>query len=212
MSEWLINGETPEALGLRLVGGEFRTGGTSTVTLERVCPFDETESLAYGDDVEITSDGAPFFKGKCRAIPKNADNASEGHDYLIEDAWAELERTVYQEPWGSYGGPFLSPTVILGMDSTGTRIGVGKQILEAINFAADPDGPNIAIQAGSIPDGMLLWPSEVSGLSCAEIIRTSLRYYPDWVAWIDHTTDPVTFNVTPRASATARTLAVKDCD
>ena len=209
MSAWLINGNTPEALGLRVVGGEFRTGGASTVVLERICQFDDTESLAYGDAVEITRDGSAFFKGKCRAIPKSATGGSEeGHDYLIEDAWSDMERTVYQELWGSYSGTFLSPNVILGMNQSGVKIGVGTQIAEAIDFAVSS---SIDIQAGSIPAGMMLWPSVASGLSIAEVIRTSLRYYPDWIAWIDHTTTPPTFNVTPRASATARTLAVTDC-
>lgn len=208
MSTWLINGSSPEDLGLRLVGGEFRTGGASTVTLERVCDFDAAESLNYNDAVTITRDGVTFFQGTCRQIPKSATSESEGHGYLIEDAWADLERTVYQEPWGCHGGTFLSPTVVLGMNSAGTRIGVGTQIIEAINFAADS---GVNIQAGTIPAGMMLWPSEVSGMSCAEVIRTTLRYYPDWVAWIDHSTSPPTFNVTPRATATARTLAVTSC-
>lgn len=208
MSTWLINGDSPENLGLRLVGGEFRTGGASTVTLERVCDFDASESLNYGDAVTITRDSVTFFQGKCRQIPKSATSESEGHGYLIEDAWADLERTVYQEYWGCHGGTFLSPTVVLGMNSSGTRIGVGTQIIEAINFAASA---GVDIVAGTIPAGMMLWPSEVSGMSCAEVIRTTLRYYPDWVAWIDHSTSPPTFNVTPRATATARTLAVTSC-
>ena len=77
------------------------------VTLERVCPFDEAESLAYGDAVTLTRDGTKFFQGTCRRVPKSADAAEEGHGYLIEDAWADLEKTTY----ASVGRPAYLLTV-----------------------------------------------------------------------------------------------------
>ncbi len=206
MSAWLINGQTPEALKLTVVAGEFASGRASTLRLQAVTGFDAAEAFAYGDAVSITRDGDPFFAGTCRAIPKNADGSSEGHGYQVEDVWADLERTTYQEPWKI--GPattVLLPTAILGLSSAGVRINLGEQLAEVITFAA---ASGIDIQCGTMPAGMLLWPMKVTGVSCAEVVRTSLRYHPDWIAWIDHTTDPPTFEVTPRATAEARMIAV----
>lgn len=205
MSTWLINGSTPETLGLRIVGGEFRAGGPSTVTLEANAQFDAAEAFSYGDEVTITRDGAPYFTGTARLVPKRGTGAEEAIRYVVEDAWADLERTTYQEEWQINGAGVLLPMVVLGLKQDGTRIDVGAQIAEVLAFAADA---GIPIQAGTMPTGMNLWPAEASGVSCAEVIRTSLRLHPDWIPWIDHTTTPPTFNVTPAATATARSLAV----
>lgn len=208
MSTWLINDFSPESLGLTLVGGEFRSGSASSLRLERVCDFDATEILAYGSAVTVKRDGVKFFQGRVRQVPKFGAADDEGHSYVIADAWDELERTIYQQVWYTQGGSYLSPQIVLGMNAAGARITVGAEIAGIIAFAATA---GINIQAGSIPTGMTLWPSEASGLTCAQIIRDSLRYYPDWIPWIDHSTTIPTFHVTPRASATARSLAVTDC-
>ena len=44
-----------------------------------------------------------------------------------------------------------------------------------------------------------------------KVIRTCLRYHPDWIPWLDHSTSPPTFQVTPRATAQAATLALTEC-
>lgn len=218
-STWLINDVSPESLGLAVTGWDFQAGTASSVMLRRVSDFDAAEILSgYGGTVTIKRNGAVFFKGKIRAISKRADGQSEGQDYIVEDAWAEMERTIYQEPWkyayydegleAAAIGDFYMPRCFLGMNSAGVEISVGEQIQEAITYAASV---GIDIQLGSVPDGMVLWPSEVNAASIAEVIRTSLRLNPDWIPWIDHTTTPPTFNVTPRASATALSIAATDC-
>lgn len=205
MSTWLVNDATPKSLGMEMVGGSFRSGAASSVQLRRSSDFDAAELFTgYNGEVTIKRDGVVFFTGTVRAIPKAASDSSEGQDYLVEDAWAALERTVYQEMWSVNGGSVLMPRVFLGVDASGARIDVGAQITEALDFAISA---GVGLQVGSIPTGMLLWPTEADAMNCAEVIRTSLRYHPDWIPWIDHTTTPPTFHVTPRASATELTLA-----
>jgi hypothetical protein len=224
MSTWLINNQSPEYWGLTLVSWQMNGGRASSVQLSRNIDFDAVESFEYGDTVTIKRDGSAWFQGKVRAIPKSGSASTEGQDYLVEDAWAELERLTYQEPWGTKQAPdaanptgeyyVYTPTVILGMDSSGAKLNVGQQIAEVLTFAASQ---GVALQVGTMPSGMTLWPSEVVGQSCASIIRDCLKYYPDWIPWIDHTTMVSgtivpTFNVTPRASAASVTLAVTQCE
>lgn len=213
MSTWLINGQSPGYYGLRVVGGQFNSGRASSVRLSAAIDFDATEAFAHDTAVTITRDGSDFFKGKVRAIEKSGRGSTEGQDYLVEDVWADLERLTYQEPWlirqSDYAGVAWKPRVILGINSAGTRINVGQQIGEVLAFAV---ARGLSLTAGAMPTGMLLWPSEVNGMSCADVIRDCLRYYPDWVPWIDHSTTPPTFKVTPRASATAISLAVTECE
>lgn len=209
MATWLINGSSPESLGLAVVSWDFHSGRASSVRLARVSAFDATEILAYGAAVTITRDGSAFFKGKCRVVSKSGSGEGEGQDYLVEDAWADLERTTYQEAWGTTSGSVDTPLVILGVNESGTRIALGDQIEAAVSYAI---ASGVSLTLGSVPTGMMLWPTEANGVSCAEVIRECLRYHPDWLPWIDHSTTPPTFNVTPRADATARSLAVTDCD
>lgn len=212
MSTWLINEASPESIGLRVVGGTFRSSRASSVQLARAVAFDAAEILVHDQPVVIKRDGSAFFRGKVRAIDKSGSAGNEGHDFLVEDAWAELERLVYQEPWpirqSDYTGLAYSPTVILGLNSSGSRINVGQQIGEVLAFAV---AQGLSLAAGSMPSGMLLWPSKVNGMSCADVIRDCLKYNPDWVPWIDHSTSPPTFQVTPRVSASTRSLAVTAC-
>lgn len=213
MSTWLINDSSPESYGLTVVGGTFRSGRASSVQLSRNLSFDENESpFTAGTAVVIKRDGSPFFRGKVRQIAKAASGSSEGQDFLVEDVWAELELLTYQEPWAirqaDYTGIAYSPTVVLGMNSAGTRINVGQQIAEVLTFAV---AQGLSLTAGTMPTGMMLWPSEVNGMSCADVIRNCLQFYPDWIPWIDHSTSPPTFKVTPSATAEAVSLAVTDC-
>lgn len=208
MSTWLINGLSPETLGLAVAGGEWRSGGPSSVRLTKVTPFDGTQTFAHNAAISITRDGAPYFKGTVRSVPKFASDSDESHSYVIQDAWALLEKTTYQEPWKDTASTtVMLPTVVLGMSSAGIAISLGAQIAEVIAFAASC---GIEIQCGSMPTGMLLWPTKATGVTCADVIRTSLKSHPDWIPWIDHTTTPPTFNVTPASAATARSLSITD--
>ena len=208
MSAWLINGSTPESLGFSVVGGVFQSGSASSVSLRAERDFDAAELEEYGDDVTITLDGNPFFKGRIRQVAKSGIASNESHDYAVEDAWADMERTTYQETWQTATGAALVPRVFLGVAPNGDARTLGEQIEAAIDFAA---ASGISIQKGSIPAGLQLWPEEVDGISIAEVIRTSLRFHPDWIPWIDHSTTPPTFNVTPAATASTLTIPVAEC-
>ena len=210
MSTWLINTYTPEELGLRIVGGEFRSGAASNLRLEADADFDAAGVFTFGQTVTVWRDGSVLFSGTVRKAPRAASASDERQSFVIEDAWALLEKTTYQEPWScAGGGTVLLPMCVLGMKSNGDFMNVGEQIKEVIDFAA---AAGIDIVCGTMPaGGMDLWPSEAHSLSCAEVIRNSLRYHPDWIPWIDHATSPPTFRVTARADATAAVLGVGDC-
>ncbi|MEI7912283.1 MAG: hypothetical protein WCK77_21840 [Verrucomicrobiota bacterium] len=211
MSTWLINDTLPSSLGLRVVGGEFRSGAASTVRLESsALAFDADATVfAYEQAVAVKRDGALLFQGTVREVPRSGSAAEETQAFVISDAWALLEKVTYQEIWIVNGGSVYLPQVVLGMDHLGNRIDVGAQIGMVIAYAAGVAG--VSIQCGTMPTGLDLWPSEAVGQSCAEVIRTSLRYHPDWLCWIDHSTSPPTFNVTPRAEAAENALGIGEC-
>jgi len=210
MVTWLINGSSPETLGLRVAGGSFKAQAVSSVALERTAAYDAAESLSYGDAVTITRAGTNFFQGKVTGVGKAATGNDQGQDIEVSDAWSDLEETVYQETWyyGDTPTAILMPRAILGLRWVSTAFEactIGQQITEIITYAA---AAGVDIVAGTIPSGETMLPQEITNTSCAEAIRQCLRFHPDWVPWIDHTTTPPTFNITAQASMTAVTIAL----
>jgi hypothetical protein len=211
--EWTVNGASLESKGLTLVGGGFRTQGTSFCLFDAALDIDAAQAFANEESVTLSrvQDGVsvPFFRGKIATITKAARPEYEGHAYALEDAWAQLETTIYMEPWLIGDGSYLAPRFVLGMIPDGDefkRCTVGEQIEAAINFAAGEAGVDISM--GSCPAGEILWPEEMRGVSVAEIIRIALKFHPDWIPWIDHSASPPTFNVTPISGMSAITLPV----
>lgn len=205
MANWTINNIPLADLGIKLVSGSLAIGQPSEMRLEVAADFDEPDILAYGAPVVLAGESGVFFRGKVASVPVAASAASESQTVLVRDAWADLEEATYQEMWKVGTGEFLFPEAVLGMKADGTRIPQGAQIREVISFAA---GNGVDIMLGNVPDGVLLWPSEIKNQSCAEVIRDSLRLQPDWVPWLDYATSPPTFHVTPAAELPAVTYPV----
>ncbi|MCW1926275.1 hypothetical protein OKA05_27220 [Luteolibacter arcticus] len=204
---WAINGTALSALGLEFAGGTFNTGTRSIMSLRRVVDMDAAEILPWGTAVTLTRNGTAFFQGKVNSLPTSATGTSEGQEIDIVDAWQDLEDTIYKEEWPAGSSSVMLPIAILGRKSNGAECTDAEQIAEAVNYAADN---GVAIQMGSIPAGLPLWQSEVRNVTCAEVIRLSLRFHPDWVPWIDHSTSPPTLNFTPRASMATRTIDIDE--
>lgn len=212
MITWQLNGTDLGTIGLRLISGSFRTMGPSVMRIERSSAFDATELLAYGTAVTLTRvvDSVPtkFFQGKVTSVPKGGNAESEYQVYDIEDAWAELEQTIYQEEWALGASTVLMPKFVLGIIYDGSdwvNADAGAQIESVINYAISQ---GINLQLGSVPTGQLLIPSEYSNTSCAEVIALCLKQHPDWIPWIDHSTTVPTFNVTKVSDMSAASIAV----
>lgn len=200
---WTIGGHSLASLGLEVANATFRAGAASELTLRRVAAFDAAPLYNYDAPITLVRAGTPYFSGKVKSRPAWGRSSGEGQIIRIADAWQDLEDTVYMEPWAIGTGSTDYPMAVLGVDSSGSAITSGEQIEEAISYAISA---GVDLQLGTVPAGLPLWPSEVRNVSCAEVIRLSLRFHPDWVPWIDHSTTPPTFNVTARAALDVRTL------
>jgi hypothetical protein len=212
---WKINGATLDSLGLRMVGGNLRTHGASTMSFERDAAFDAAEAsgLAYDDNVILTwqTEGdlvnppTQFFQGKVVTVPKYGTINDEGQVIVVEDVWGQLERTVYQESWNYGSTSVMIPKAVFGLDYTGDPVTVDTVIANVIAYA---ESVGINISAGTLPGGEIPVPFALDNVMCSEVIMAALRLHPDWMPWIDHTTTPPTLNVTPIATATELTYAV----
>ena len=210
--EWTINGTPLAEAGLRIASGSFRSQGPSIMRLERVADYHAAELVEFGDGVTIArvedAVSVNFFQGKVASVPKYASAGDEAHVYEIADAWEDLESTIYQEEWAIGSSSMLMPKFVFGITPDGggfSRCGVGQMIINAINYAISV---GVDLQLGTVPGGETPIPSQMENTSCAELIRTAMKLHPDWVAWIDHTTSPPTFQVTPVSSLTSLDIAV----
>lgn len=202
---WTLNGTPLADLGVRLIGGTIRGLSTSTMQFEVMANFDDAAPFAWDVPLMLAGPGGVIFRGRVRQMPAFGRGPREGQSLVIEDAWQDLEDTIYQEEWAIGAGVKEYPMAVLGLDKYGDPISTGRQIRDAIQFAA---GAGVDIQLGTVDDGVILWPSEVENMSCAEVIRQQLRWHPDWVAWLDYQTNPPTFHCRAPEHATLRSVSV----
>lgn len=211
MATWKINTVDIATLGLEIARGTLRTHGVSTLTLRRVSNMDTAALYSHGQAITVTYDAGAgdttFFKGKIASVPKYGSGAGEGQEYVIEDVWADLERTIYQEAWKKRGGTTeLMPRGIFGMNTSGTRITVGAMVSQVISAAA---AAGVDIASSVSVTGEIPLPSEIINRTCDEVLLDCLRLHPDWIPWINHRVagDPV-FTITPISSASHTSISL----
>lgn len=211
-TQWMIGTKRLEELGVTLSEGEFKTHGASRLLLDGALNFDAAQILTYGQAVTLKRvDGENvfnFFTGRIRRVPKTGRPEYEGHTYMIEDAWSDLEKTIYQEKWKIGSGLHYFPRFVMGIgvdpdSGEAEYIKTGEQLKRFLNYAIDN---GVDLQIGTIPEGDIIIPSEERNVSVAEGIRMALKYRPDWVPWIDHSQVPPLFHVTPVSSMVESTL------
>ncbi|MEM9235471.1 MAG: hypothetical protein AAGB14_01740 [Verrucomicrobiota bacterium] len=200
---WLINSNPPEYYGVVVAGVRFNTRNGKQLRLGRTADFDSAEVLANGAAVVLKRDGVTYFQGKVRRRPRQARGSREGQDIIVEDAWAELEETTYHEPWAVGAGSVNLPKGYLGLSNTGAVQSTGADIGDVIDYAISV---GVAIQKGDIDVGLTLWPSLIENVSCAEVIRMSMRLHPDWELWLDHSTTPPTLHARAASNLQARSF------
>lgn len=183
------------------------------------------EALAFDADpvapvdasVTIRKDGVTIFQGLVSQIPRFASGSVEGQRYVVSNAWAQLDQLVYQQNWylqvdpehpseSLVGG--LQSRVILFQGVNGSKVSVGQQIADAIEYAASC---GVAIQAA--PDLVGNFPmtppfDEGLDMMCGEVIKKALKWAPDAVTWFDYTTTPPTLHAARRAQLQAVSVSV----
>lgn len=200
--------ETFEVLGLAQPEINFRVMGPSTARVLANRDFDSAAAWwTYDSIVTIYRDTEPYFTGRVQECPDSANPSQEVRTLQLADAWLDLTEVIYRESWGIGTGSYLYPRCILGLDSEGAQITTGEQIEAVIDYAITQ---GVDIDKGTIDAGIQLWPSEVRNQSCEAIITNELQFHPDWVAWLDHSTEPPTFHARAKSDLDTVTINVAD--
>ncbi len=185
----------------------LQSQAADTVTFSAIgANFDADElAAAFGDPITIYRDDAIWFQGIITKIPRSGSDSAESMQYEVSGPWWYLENLVFRQLWNINGGdPVYSSRVILGQAQNGDRIASNLVIEEALAYAIGASAP---FQIGDIQATLQIPYDEQKDISCAEVVRTVLRWNPDCIAFFDYATSPATLHIRNRAGLTAVNLA-----
>jgi hypothetical protein len=215
---WTINNQSPESLNLRVVSISENTDTASEAVLAVTsASYTQTAAFSFGSIVSIARNGVNVFVGKVFQTPRSASASTEGLEYVLKDAWYDLERLVYQvereyvsnvtpPPDGDDEDSTLEfVDSYIGTTTFETNVPLGERISMIVEYAEDR-GLNIAV--GNIDDGIDWYRTENKDRTCAEMIREMLQMMPDYVAWFDNSTSPPQFNLATRSSMPSRVYTI----
>jgi hypothetical protein len=163
------------------------------------------------------------FVGIVTKIPVAGSSKAEDQNYEVSGPWWYFENLVFQQEWmvGAAQGsgevfgalvPTLQTTTIIGQQADGTSIDLGQLATIVLNYvlstAAASAPPFVPFQLGTMTPDTIVPFSEVTDLTCAQILKTIFSFVPDATIEFDYTTTPPTLNVSQRGNGTPVALPV----
>lgn len=214
-SSWTLQGgaiaEPTEAAFLWIadIAFAFQSGVPNSASFAiPVTSIDADGLIPFGAQISIAKDGVQVFLGTLQTPFEGVFlGGNLCHNYRLMGPWWHLENIVYQQAWANRSGGELTSQhrshLVLCQDAAGNRIATGTQIRDILQWAIGAGAP---FQIGSILDGVMAPTRDASDLTCAEAIKTLLRWTPDTVTWFDYATTPPTLHIARRSDLEAVSL------
>ncbi len=166
----------------------LQAGGKDTCTLVFAKNADEAHAFAEDAAVTVAGPGGTFFSGVVACPERSATGSDEEHSVRLVTKWKWLEEIPYIQLFAAGATPGTTrykSRVILGLDTTGARQ-TAAQIIADILAYANSQGAGISV--GTIALGETLTPPlmEMTDATCAEALRSVLRWHPDCVVYWDY--------------------------
>lgn len=180
---WSISpGGTFAGLSVTGCSRNLQAGGRSTCEITFAKSLATAHAFEEDDVVTVTGPSGVFFTGVVERPGRSAGGGAQNHTLTLTTKWKWLEEIAYTQPYASGSGSatIRKSTVVLGLADNGTRQTTAQIISGIISFA---NGQGAGITPGSILPGVTLKPPlmQACDLTCAEAIRTVLRWHPDAV-------------------------------
>jgi hypothetical protein len=206
----LPNPATAASLGIPDIAFAFKSRSIDTARFSiPVQAADADPIIPFGSPISICQAGVQIFLGTLQTAPEAViEGEREAQSFTLEGPWWWLEHTVFQQSWtvkNSDGTMASEPRshLVLFQDIAGNRITTGAQIIEALNWAIGAGAP---FRIGNILAGVAAPTRDASDMTCAEVIKSALRWTPDAVSRIDYSTNPPTLHIQPRSALAAVAL------
>lgn len=212
--------QTLDAAGISDISRNLTTQDRDTATLIfRAADLRRGAPHSHRTPVKIFRDGIGWFAGKINLVPRSEQGSIPSLSLTIDNAWADLERLVYLRQISfvdsskiTLGTDTLadyttatqtSSLILLNQDDAGAKINTAAQITAVLNYAV---AKGIALQIGTIEEGVEIAREEFRDATLAEMIRAGLRWTPDLTTWWDYSTTPPTIHIVKRRAKTALNL------
>lgn len=190
MTNWTIDGETLEAMGVQTLRFSEANQDHSTAEITLVDRGEARRTWARWQKVEIRKDGEVFFVGWVDSADSAESSGDSGKQIVIKGPWMWLEETTFSRRFELATGGIFATSVKL-FKKGGQRLTVIEQIFEVLNCAVSASGGQFSIgqiSPGQVPD---LPPEEwVSAQSCADVFRRVAGWAPSACVWIEQGITP----------------------
>lgn len=197
-----------------------RSFAADTVTfVHEGAAIDDAPLFPYHATIQIAGpDGKGWFTGVVTRTPLRGNAKGEDQTYEVSGPWHYLERVVFQQEWSSWDGinnklisTLQSRCIINQNFETGLLIDLGQVTQAVVDFVtttcAGATPPIVPFEIGRLLVDTKLPFTEVSDLTCAQVLITIFQWIPDAVAWFDYTTPVPTLNIARRADLASVALA-----
>lgn len=163
-----------------------------------------------------------WFVGWVTATPLSGNAKSERHRYTVSGPWWWLTQLVFQQIWyaatdpenpaSSIVGGYKS-RVLLNQGFNGTKLTTRQQITAIVDYLRDTatnEGIDLPMQNGGDYPIVNIPINEVLDTTCAECLRSQLRWAPDAITWFDYETSPPTLHIQKRSEMDAVNIPFSD--
>jgi len=223
MASRRVQSMTPDVLTLEIVDVPD-VDGVDNIVLRDLSPIELRDAspveanpvppFSYGDTIKVYRNNLKWFQGIVTKLPWIGDqDGSEGQTFEISGPWWYLENLVFQQNWSEIdldasvsGSPVelksaLRSHVLLGMNDAGTLITTGDQldaILAYVIASVQEAGLAAPFGIGNVLAGQQVWSVEGRDQTCAEVVRSIMRWHPGAVASFDYSAEtPILHIVEP---------------
>jgi hypothetical protein len=209
MAIWTINGRTAEALSASALTLRFVNLESDECRLTLGGAFDAAlPEFAAGQPLAVLKDALCVFRGRCEAPERAAAGNAEAVVVKALGPFERLKRVVYAQSLDYDTGGESAYTATA---KTTSRCLVSGDLATAVAaILAYP--ATLSDHAGQYAVGTIDLPTvdlpeqELFDLTCAEALRTVLKWVPDAILYVDYEPDIPTVNVVMSGSAHLATL------
>ena len=185
----------------------------------------DTEQWEYGDTLIVYRNNVRWFEGVVTKRPRQGTAQEESRTFEISGPWWFLENTVYQQGWQELDvaastteavlAQKFRSRVLLGMDEGGVLIKTGAQIEAILNYclqyskAGGETGVD-RFSVGTVLTGQKVWAVDIRDQTCAEVVRSILRWHPNAVSSWDYSQSPPQLTIDVPSATTSVDLVSSD--
>lgn len=204
MPAFLLNGLTPESLGVSVASRTLRSLAPGTLRLHVVdAALVQSRLYNFADSLTLTADGRKVFTGRIiKEVPHRGEK-KWGRQIEVKDLLWDLAQITFTQLWDGAESRALTLGAYGTADKTGrlshntvnssgqATISTGMVIRDVLAHAQQK-GLSFNYNLHGIGHEMI--PHNLSSRHSLEVIQHLTQWMPGLVSWVDYTTTPVTLH------------------